>query len=350
MRRCNFLPHSRLAFWWTAFPILCSCATLNAQHANGIPDRWLLVYAGSTSRTRYTESDFATLLGRGSGCREPLLTGIVFLSLQWRGSGRSFTSWLSPALRGAVATGQDWQEYRDSLVEPGGFFQRLDAAINSSYPGSRIGVAVMLPYLGASMPKLSVDGRTYTSTDSVSRREFYERWLNGISEQSRKRDLQHVTFVGGYWLNEGLLPGDSATIRSVSEAAHANSLRLLWIPSYRARGAAAWRELGFTDAWYQPNFFFDPQIGSSRMDSAADFASAHGMGLELEFDRRLLTQAGFASRLAPYLTEVERHPPKSVAIYDGAGGLIDLLTSTEPAARAAAKRLIAILCPNGSVI
>lgn len=334
----------------TACLSLCACASLKSAQSKVIQDRWLLVYAGSTSRTRYEKSDFELLLGRGTGCARPLFTGVVFLSLQWRQSGRWFASWLSAKLRGPGATGEDWQAYRDSLIAPSGVFQRLNDALRAAYPGSRVDVAVMVPYLGPSTPELTIDGRRYVVSDSLGRRSLYEGWLRELSNETRKSAFSALRFVGGYWLNEGLLPGDSAVIRSAVEAARADSLRLLWIPSYHARGASDWRKFGFTDVWYQPNFFFDSSVPSSRLDSAADFASQHAMGLELEFDRRLLNSPNFAERLAPYLRAVKEHPPRSIAVYDGAGALLDLLSSRESAARATAKGLIEVLCPNDSVI
>ena len=70
------------------------------------------------------------------------------------------------------------------------------------------------------------------------------------------------------------------------------------------------------------------------------------MGLEVELDRRMFSDWRFADRLEPYLAALEGAPDlrtKSVAIYEGAGALIQLSKSRDSWHRALYDRLVATL-------
>jgi hypothetical protein len=333
------------AFIFAAALAFCS-ASASAQSTRAPSERWLLAYAGSTSATHYEEDDFERLIGRDSGCSAPLFTGFIFLSLQWRPTNRWFASWLAPNLRGPAATGDDWQAYADSLVAPTGVIARLDRALSRRFPGAQVEVAIMVPYLGGNSPSLTIRGKAYglevhAQNDPGS---LYQDWFGFLNSGVRALKLQNVRLTGAYWLNEGLLPGDSARIGSAAAAAKRAGIRLLWIPSYHAHGAGIWRELGFSEGWYQPNVFFDTHTKTTQVDSAAEFAVAHGLGLELEFDRRLVRDSAYSRRLDPYLELLSRVQFRSIAVYDGAGALLDLFKSEAPAAKETSRRLVNALC------
>jgi len=340
------LPDLRAALVTVAVLALYS-ASAPAQSVSVPPQRWLLAYAGSSSATHYEEDDFERLLGRGSGCSSPLFTGFIFLSLQWRPTNRWFASWLAPNIRGPAATGEDWQAYADSLVAPTGVIARLDRALTRTFPKAQAQVAVMVPYLGGDSPSLTIRGKAYGLGPDAQNNpaSLYRDWFEFLNSGVRALKLRSVRLTGAYWLNEGLLPGDSARIALAAAAARGADIRLLWIPSYRARGAGIWRELGFSEAWYQPNVFFDTHTKTTQMDSAAEFAVTHGLGLELEFDRRLLRDTAYATRLDPYLDLLTRVQFRSVAVYDGAGALLDLFKSEAPTAKETSRRFLKALCP-----
>jgi hypothetical protein len=129
---------------------------------------------------------------------------------------------------------------------------------------------------------------------------------------------------------------DAGVVRRVAREVHARSLRFLWIPYYDAEGWERWHKLGFDEAWVQPNYFFNRDVPASRLDSAAARAVERGMGLEIEFDWRLLATPGFGDRLDPYLEVLRRYPQllaRSLAVYEGAGVLLRLSGSPLPADR-----------------
>ena len=107
-----------------------------------------------------------------------------------------------------------------------------------------------------------------------------------------------------------------------------------------------WRRMGFDEAWLQPNFFFHPEVPQTRFDSALATARTFSMGIELEFDRRMYQASPFADRLLPYLAALEVSPDmraRSIAIYEGAGALLQLARSRDEWNRALYHRLVHVL-------
>ena len=87
-----------------------------------------------------------------------------------------------------------------------------------------------------------------------------------------------------------------------------------------------------------------------RLDTAVSRARAWNLGIELEFNPKMFDQWQFADRLEPYLTVLEGTPDlraKSVAIYEGVGGLIRLARSKDAWHRALYDRLVAVLRRSG---
>jgi hypothetical protein len=149
-----------------------------------------------------------------------------------------------------------------------------------------------------------------------------------------------------YWVYETIPPSDSATVAVVAAGVHQSGLRYGWIPYFTSKGLPEWRALGFDEVWYQPNYFFHPEIPSTRLDSAVAIARREGVGLELEFDPRMLVNGPFMDRLEPYLAALESAPDlqaRSIVIYDGAGALAGLARSKLEWYRALYDRMARVL-------
>ena len=140
--------------------------------------------------------------------------------------------------------------------------------------------------------------------------------------------------------------GDPAQI-----VVHRKGRKLLWIPAYRNQGVPFWRSMGFDQAWLQPNFFFHPEVAQVRLDSALTIARGLGMGIEVEFDRRMFSSAVFQDRLVPYLDVLDAAPDfraRSIAIYEGGGTLIQLARGHDEWHRALYHRFVRVLQPTAS--
>jgi hypothetical protein len=317
-----------------------------------MPARWVLAYPGSSKGglgTIYTVDDFVHLIAVVDSSGRPtrwLSTGMIFLQL-YAPSGRTFTTWIG----GQAATGADWREYLDSLLAPTGAFTRLDSAVSmvarAVQPlGSAFAVALMIPYPEPRAGTLRFDGVTYDLRSTAGRVAAVAAYVQAVRADFASAQYSHLRLDGYYWLSESVGAPDTATVIAVARAIHRDGLRLLWVPYYFAAGLADWRQLGFDEAWLQPNWFFNRQISPLRVDSAAHRALALGLGVELEFNAKIYSDSDYYDRFGPYLAMLERNPrlrERSVALYEGHGALIHLSRSDLPRDRAIYARLVQVL-------
>jgi hypothetical protein len=276
-----------------------------------------------------------------------LCDGAIFLEFH-AVSGRYYMPWVN----GTPATGADWTVYLDSLFTSGGPLARLDSAAaivgrETSTP-RRVAVSLMVPYPNPHGDTLRFLNRSYAMSADSLRLGAVTAYLREVVRRFGAAHFDHETLSAFYWLNEGITAVDTALVPRVTAAVRGLSVQSLWIPSYGAAGAAQWRSFGFDRAWLQPNYFFHTDVAAARLDSAVARARSAGMGLELEFDRRMFQGWEFADRLEPYLGALEASPDlraQPIAIYEGAGALIQLARSRDSWHRALYARLVAALQP-----
>ena len=318
------------------------------------PSRWVLVYAAAPPATaarypRYTADDFIRLvavLDSGGRPRAWLTTGAIFLQLN-APSGRVFTNWVG----GPPATGADWRAYAESLLTATGPIARLDSALEwvagtLGSPAEPYRVAVMIPYPAVTLDTLRYGGRLYRLWEPADAAALTTAYIGDVTDLFTHRGFRNVVLDGYYWLHESVEGKEAGVVAAVAASVHRARSRLVWIPFYQAPGAAAWRRLGFDDAWLQPNYFFTLTLPALRLDSAFTQARALGMGIELEFDQRLLSDARYADRLLPYLDRLGGTPElwqRSLALYEGGGALLQLSQSRDPRQRALYRQLAQLL-------
>ncbi len=313
---------------------------LRAQ--SSAPTRWILVYAGGPGRPAYSVDDYVHLVSVTDTLQRPtswLATGVIYLEI-WASSGHAFF----PDYSRQWADGHDWSVYLDTLFAPGAQLDRLDSAV--SVVAARAGplghpfpVAVMIPYPDTRLDSIRFGAQTYRlgGPSPAGRVGLARAWVDSVEARFQARHYHGIALHGMYWEQEQAAAPDREVIPQVATAVHQAGLSLLWIPYYHAVGYDAWRRLGFDEAWYQPNFFFHPEIHPARLDSAMRAADSLAMGIEIEFDPRLFTNPAYADRLEPYLATLRLHPElrrRSIAIYDGAGALLTLSRSRDARLRA----------------
>jgi len=308
--------------------------------ASAVGTRWLLAYPGGPSVMGYTIPQFQRLLAQVDSLGQPqmwLFEGAIFLSVNAL-SGHVFTTWTG----GVPADGDDWSDYLDSLFDPGAALSRLDStvAILSSTlgaPADVFRVSIMIPYPDPGVGTLTFHGQTYDFTTPMGRSNAAGAYVRAAMDRFQAAGFQQLKLDGFYWLLETVPAADTVVVPAVASVVHALGLRLLWIPYFNAERWAQWSTLGFDAAWLQPNFFFDPSIPDTRLDSAAALAQRSGMGMEVEFDSRVVLDSQYSSRLAPYLSTLTARPALSdreITVYEGAGGLVRMSWSRLPATEA----------------
>jgi len=276
----------------------------------------------------------------------PLFDGVILTEFQ-AVSGRYFMPWTN----GEPSHGSDWEQYLDSLSSAAGPLSRLDSAAGllnrATGAGHKISIVVMVPYPDVKSGAQSFRGRSFDLSRDSDRVAVVTAYLHEVVQRVQSQRLSNLSFYGFYWLNEGITPTDSIVVSRVIAAAHAVELHFLWIPSYGAAGAESWRSFGFDQAWLQPNYFFHPdQVPRARLDTAVAKARAAKMGLEIEFDSRLVSDERFSNRLEPYLTTLENAPDlrdRSIAVYEGGGALFRLARSSVDWQRALYNKLVTLL-------
>ncbi len=304
------------------------------------------MYSGGPNRPAYAVDDFVRLLtvvdtsGRSIG---PLCNAVILTEFK-AVSGRYYL----PVGNEPPASGVDWSQYIDSVFTRTGPLARLDSAstLAPRLPARRLDVAIMVPYPNPKADTLRFGGLQYIMSSDSDRLASVDAYMREIVRRVHGKALRKVSVSAFYWLNEGVWDTDTALVSKVAKVAHRMGMRFLWIPSWGASNALRWRSLGFDQAWQQPNYFFHPDVPSTRLDSALQRARSADMGIELEFDRQLFSDAKFADRLGPYLATFESAPDvrrKGIAIYEGGGALIELSRRRDREHRALYDRLVAVL-------
>jgi hypothetical protein len=309
---------------------------LIAQTGAAPATRWILVYAGGPHRPAYNVDDYVHLLAAVDTAGRPiewLCTGAVYLE-QWAPSGRAFATFDAHPW----AVGEDWSTYLDTLFRPGANLSRLDSSValvakQAGGLGRPFPISVMIPYPDTALDTLRFGGRTYRLTTADGRVGLIHAWVDSVQARFHQGRYRNLDLHGMYWLQEKAAGADRAVLPAVSAVVHAAGLKFQWIPFYLAAGHESWRTFGFDEVWYQPNYFFHPSVPVLRVDSAMRAADSLHMGAELEFDRRLFTDSPYANRLLPYVVTLWMHPAlrrRSIAIFDGAGTLLELSRTRDP--------------------
>ena len=304
---------------------------------------------------RYSVSDFTALIAVMDTAGRPegwLCDGVMFVVIR-DPSGRNFATWLGAPF----ATGADWERYLDTLFDAGGAVARLDSAVGLvartvGPPPHPFAASVVTLYPEAKAKTITFFGTPYPVSSTAGRIAVASAYVDSAAARFRTAAVAHLALDGFYWLHESVHGEEEHVVSGVASRVHALGDRFLWVPFFSAWGVDRWRSMGFDEAWLQPNYFFHPELGLSRMDSAVARAMGNGMGLELEMDGRLFTRpADFGGRLTPYLDALDRSPGLArgpIVIYEGSGALPRLSKQRDPAHRQLYCRLVTSLWGPGA--
>ncbi|MCW2276713.1 DUF4855 domain-containing protein [Heliophilum fasciatum] len=176
-----------------------------------------------------------------------------------------------------------WTDYADTVDRQ---LAALDAAVawhrahTPDFPQKPLPVVLTIPYPN---PQL---GDWPTEADRLQSIREFTAELNKRWQQAAWSHLQHI---GYYWQWEDAhREEDQRLIRTVADDLHEQDLLFYWIPYYDAPGLTKWRELGFDQAYLQPNYYFDPQFPIQRLQNAYQQAKSLGLGIEIEGDEHIL--------------------------------------------------------------
>jgi len=312
--------------------------------------RSILIYSGGPERPVYSIDDFVHMIAFVDTGGKPsawLCDGAILLEYHAR-SGHYMMPW-TPGY--VPSDGDDWLTYLDSVLAPGGPVTRLDSAVG--LVAAAVGgvarpfaLTLMMPYPDPRIDTLRFEGQLFHFRGAKDRVAALDGYATEALKRIRSTRLSGVRLTGFYWINEGITAVDTAVVTGVSASVHRRNLEFVWIPAWGAAGAEKWHAFGFDQASQQPNYFFHWDVPVTRLDSAVARARATGMGLELEFDRRMFgPNWQFWDRLEPYLSALAAAPDlrsKPITIYE-ASALMQLARSRDAWHRALYERLANVL-------
>jgi len=306
------------------------------------PTDLMLIYQGGVQRPRWTVSRFApyvTYQDRQTGKERWLFDGFLIIEFQ---DGRGHTYEQYSSLKHANKDQWAWLLQRNFADNDG--VPNLEKAVAAA--AARIGEPVRRRQVVLTLPVPepgqtnwgNIDGQRLDFHNKADRLAACEWYMDMALQLWKNLSPRELDLAGFYWVAEesssttGLFP-------DLAQAVHARGKEFFWIPSYHVNTPLGdWKSFGFDEAWLQPNFFFHPGLSPLRLQNACDFARAHGMGLEMEFDPRMITDpVVYEPRFHAYLDAFTRNGVKDGAAmgwYEGGGALYRLAYSDNPRLRA----------------
>lgn len=171
-------------------------------------------------------------------------------------------------------------------------------------------------------------------------------YMDQIRQRFFEKNYQYIELLGFYILEESLsttngsyrneLKKHQITIPQIAEHAHACNEGLYWIPYAGAESYNKWASLGFDQAWYQPNYYFNPD---KSLASAITAIQTYGMGMELELSHTVVADLmgdgadAYRTRLQAYLDQAQSsgiYGTKPLAVFSSTNAWSQLATSTDP--------------------
>jgi hypothetical protein len=300
-----------------------------------------LIYQGGLQRPHWTTNYFAPYVSYRDpqdGKEQWLFDGFLFLEFA---DGRGHT--YEPGRRLKPATQADWLWLLERNFAPDDGIPQLEAACRDM--AARLGkplrprqvlITVPEPIAGQTNWGI-VAGRALDFHRAADRVAACQWFLDTALAKWQALAPQHLELAGFYWLHESA-PRTGDLVPAVAKLVHERHKQFCWIPYWHNSTLAGnWRAYGFDVAWQQPNHFFHPELPDSRLQAACAFGRTHGMGMEMEFDERLLSRPEvFAPRFNAYLDSFTTNSVKdtaSIAYYEGGGAWFELANSKEPEPR-----------------
>ena len=288
----------------------------------------VLLYGGNSNRKYTWSKDLLkpyVAMQEEDGSYHWLFDGFLLLELK-TGDGHDFASYYE----GSPARKKEWNHLLDYYLGSQKVVSNLDEVI-AEYKGK---VKKELPrkhQLVITLPEPipnqknwgEVNGKKLDFNLRTDRLAACKWYIDTALEMFQDGKFKNIELAGFYWLAEEA-DNSRDLIRDLRNYIHNKDkkMQLLWIPYFVAGGNTEWRSIGFDKAYLQPNYFFDDKIGINRLNKACNTALKYGMGMELEFDNRVLTTTPekWGYRLRDYIDVFEKYEiwkKREVAYYQG---------------------------------
>ena len=178
----------------------------------------------------------------------------------------------------------------------------------------------------------SINDKKLDFSTSKDRIEAVKWYIDYVEQRIRKEKMKNIELEGFYWLAEEAT-NSRGIINEIANYIRSKGYRFYWIPYFNTDGRDEWKELGFDQAFLQPNHFFNASIPDSRIDDACNIAKVQGMSMEMEFDENASeSKQNKGDRMKAYIDGFTRNniwENSDVAYYQGGEGIYILKNGTE---------------------
>lgn len=322
---------------------------LNSPQTGFINDL-VLIYQGGTHRMEWNETEFNPYTAVYDSLTDTgnwLFDGFLFIEFK-DGRGHEFAHGYgdNPARK------EDWLWLLDRNFEKNKALHALDKTISTfiykiGVPPSKRKVVLTLPEPIINQKDWgAVDGDTLIFDNTAARVKACLWFVEEALNRWKEFNPHNLELSGFYWVAEygseaaEVIPAVSKTIKDAGK-------KFYWIPYWNAPLNSAWNQLGFDAAYQQPNHFFHPELSDERIDLACKFAAEYNMGLEMEFDKRMISDSlNFYGRFWSYINSFERNDVwknSAVAYYEGGGAIYALANAKDKRLNLAYKKLVEII-------
>ena len=296
----------------------------------------VLIYDGGAHRTiQWDKEHFAPYvsLENEEGKKDWLFDGFLFLEIH--DGTRGFASYY----KDLAARKVEWTNLIDNYFRDGNAIMALDDQISEVLEGTsskRYRKRKVVLTVPEPIPNQTdwgeIDGRALDFSKQEDRLAACKWYIDYAIESFQKANPAHLELTGFYWVAEEAT-NSRDMVKDVADYASSYGKRLYWIPYFNSDGYSEWEELGFDQAFYQPNYFFNEERPLSQIEEACERALKHGMSMELEFDDRALEKHGWGYRLKDYIRVYDQYEvwdKMEVAYYQGGDTFYKLFHSDSP--------------------
>lgn len=348
--RSVFFAISLGMFFSTGFSAESEFMKMGSTETGGIVDL-ALIYQGGTHRIDWTAEQFGPYLtwtDPETKKEQWLFDGFLFLEFK---SNTGFMFAKGYGHKPADKEEQLW--YLERIFEKGKSVHALDEALGEKI--AQIGTPPRPRRVVLTLPEPitttenwgELDGKKLDFKNTEDRIAAVRWFMDLLIERWEKEGFKNLELAGFYWVAEEMGDSDQELMQAVSKNIHERGKKFYWIPWWNSPGSKVWKSLGFDAAYQQPNLFFHLEVPKERVKIACDFAKSQGMGMEMEWDERLMNQPNeYVPQALAYLDGFEKagvFESGAVAHYMAGHGMINLSKSTKPEVKAIYERLCRIL-------
>lgn len=297
----------------------------------------VLIYDGGAHRSiKWDKEHFAPYvsLKNEDGTKDWLFDGFLFLEIH-DGKGRGFASYYQDLAARKI----EWTNLIDNYFREGNAIMALNSQISdllkdsSAKKFSKRKVVITVP---EPIPNQTdwgeIDGKDLNFSKQEDRLEACKWFIDYAIDSFKKANPKNLELAGFYWVAEEAT-NSRDLVKDVADYTNEHGRRLYWIPYFNSDGFNEWEQLGFDQAFYQPNYFFDEDRPISQIEKACEDAIKYGMSMEMEFDDRALTKHGWGYRMKDYIRIFDQYEvwdKMEVAYYQGGDAFYKLYHSDNP--------------------